>query len=103
MAEHTSGPWTYRDPMRPWVSAGQGSDSRVICELPAHASDPERVAADARLIAAAPTLLAACQEALAALEPLQHQHAADAAPHLRCVLALRAAVVRATGEEGARG
>ena len=99
MADHTPGPWEYREP------GGEEVFGPAIYAPGAHDTDPLAAAkteADARLIAAAPDLLAALQGVAGFAHAMaEHDRKYDTlgfmvnCPDKRCIAA-RAAIAKAT-------
>lgn len=115
MGKHTPGPWSL-DEYISGRGAGPGvpacavmcpNNNQVVCEIPDYCAYPEEVEnnkANARLIAAAPELLAASKRVTAAFRAMGESRSLLAsifALRAECeasVLALDAAIAKATGE-----
>jgi len=97
MSKHTPGNWTMRESNFAFHVYGEFKKSKNAFITAAYWSNPEygasreEAAANARLIAAAPDLLTACEVSVYHLEA--HLGASNPA-----VVAMRAAIAKATGE-----
>jgi len=98
-ANHTAGPWYYRDtPNDPDIAftvLWQHAPVAEVYSANIAECSPASAEANARLIASAPDLLEACQEALAYCEHLKSSMFGVEPSHADN---LRAAIARATGE-----